>query len=348
MMMCFSSLPPCSARFQLSLPRWFFCWILMLAVFSPSLAFPLGRSTSFQGGSVKSDEKVQKGTSEGSPQAGGDSSPAQQELEKALQEFRVQAEKVSSTATSAGHVNGSRPKTRDYRGNLYEYLRNDALDALPHQVRQANGSKSLLRRNQFGFNLTGPVRIPWLYSSRDNTFFSLTYEGTREKMARSYLANIPTAQQRTGDFSDLVDNAGEPIVIYDPLTTRPNPEFNASLPVSTSNLQYLRDAFPGNRIPLDRMDPVSMQTIGYYPLPNASVGPFLRNNFFVNAAETNTPNGTVLKLDHNVGSRHKLTFNGRLSSGLDGAAPIFENVANPGAPRREVRSRNAEIGRAHV
>src|SRR5262245_34832957 len=88
MMMCFSSLPLCSARFQLSFPRWFFCWILMLAVFSPTLAFPLGRSKSLQGGSVKSDEKVQKGTSEGSSQAGGDSNPAQQELEKALQEFR--------------------------------------------------------------------------------------------------------------------------------------------------------------------------------------------------------------------------------------------------------------------
>ncbi|MCI0723752.1 MAG: hypothetical protein L0338_33055 [Acidobacteria bacterium] len=269
-------------------------------------------------------------------------SAAQQELEKALQEFRVQAERVSSTA---GTANGksSRPKTRDYRGNLYEYLRNDALDALPHQVRQASGSKSVLRRNQFGFNLTGPVRIPWLYHSRDNTFFSATYEGTREKIARPYLANIPTVPQRGGDFSDLVDNAGEPVVIYDPLTTRPNPDFNPVQPVSATNLQYLRDPFPGNRIPLDRMDLIAMRTLSYYPQPNTNVGPFLRNNFFVNAAETNTPNGTVWKLDHNFGTRHKLTWNGRWSSGLDGAAPIFENAANPGAPRRHVRSRSASF-----
>ena len=267
------------------------------------------------------------------------SAEVQEELQKALQEFRIQAERVSSTANGTG----SRPKTRDYHGNLYEYLRNDALDALPHQVRQASGSKSVLRRNQFGFNLTGPVRIPWLHNNRDNTFFSATYEGTREKIARSYLANIPTVQQRDGDFSDLVDNAGEPIVIYDSLTTRPNPDFNPAQPLSTSNLQYLRDAFPGNRIPLERMDPVARRALGYYPNPNASVGPFLRNNFFANAAETNTPNGSVWKLDHNFGSRHKLTFNARLSSGLDGAAPIFENAANPGAPRRQVSSRSASF-----
>jgi hypothetical protein len=70
------------------------------------------------------------------------------------------------------------------------------------------------------------------------------------------------------------------------------------------------------------------------------VGPFLRNNFFVNSGETNTPNGTIWKLDHNQGTRHKITWSGRLSNGLDGNAPIFDNDANPGAPRRRVRSRS--------
>jgi len=346
-MMCVPNPPQPSTHFQQSFfLRWFRCWVLLvLAGFGSTLGFAAGRAKSFQEQQalVRTEEKAQEDKAKDASSASDESNPVQKELEKALQEFRVQAERVTSTAIGTGNGNGSRPKTRDYRGNLYEYLRNEALDALPHQVRQASGSKSVLRRNQFGFNLTGPVRIPWLYNNRDNTFFSATYEGTREKIARPYLANIPTVQQRAGDFSDLVDNAGEPIVIYDPLTTRANPDFNPAQPVSTSNLQYLRDAFPGNRIPLERMDPVALRAIGYYPSPNASVGPFLRNNFFVNAAETNTPNGSVWKLDHNFGSRHKLTLNGRLSSGLDGAAPIFENVANPGAPRREVRSRSGSF-----
>jgi hypothetical protein len=53
-------------------------------------------------------------------------------------------------------------------------------------------------RNQFGFNLTGPVRIPWLYNNRDNTFFSATYEGTRKNCA-PLSGKHSTAQQRTGD-----------------------------------------------------------------------------------------------------------------------------------------------------
>jgi hypothetical protein len=266
----------------------------------------------------------------------------QTELEKALQEYKIQIARVTATA-SGSKGNGLLRQTKDYHGNFFDYLRNDALDALPHQVRQASGTKSILRRNQFGFNLTGPLRIPWLYRGDGKTFFSVTYEGTREKIARPLLSTIPTALQRNGDFSDLVDNAGEPVTIYDPVTTRPNPDFDPSQPVSLSNLEYLRDPFPGNVIPLERMDPVALRSLGYYPLPNTNVGPFLRNNFFVNSAESNTPNGTVWKLDHNIGRRHKLSWNGRFSNGLDGPAPVFDNIANPGTPPRRVRSRSTSF-----
>jgi hypothetical protein len=274
--------------------------------------------------------------------AGSSESSVESVLEQALQEYRVQIDRVTSVEHQ-GQGGRTRSRMEDYHGNFYEYLRNDALDALPHEVRQANGGKSVLRRNQFGFNLTGPVRIPHVYDGRGRTFFSVTYEGTREKISRPNLNTIPTVQQRTGDFSDLVDDAGEPVKIYDALTTRPNPEFDPAQPVSLSNLQYLRDPFPGNIIPRDRLDPVALKAISYYPPPNTNVGPFLRNNFFSNSVETNTPNGTVWKLDQSLGTRHKLSWNGRLSSGLAGAAPLFENAANPGSPPRLVSSRSSGI-----
>ncbi len=267
--------------------------------------------------------------------------PAEEELEKALEEFRIQAERVSSSNLEPSSKVSSR--TKDYHGNLYEYVRNEAFDALPHQVRQAGESKSVLRRNQFGFNLSGPLWIPKLLKKRESTFFSVTYEGTREKIARSRLFNISTTQEQQGDFSDLVDNAGEPITIYDPATTRPNPQFNPQEPVSTTNLQYLRDPFPGNTIPKNRMDPVALNTLPYYPSPNTDVGPFLRNNYFVNAAEINKPNGIVLKIDHSQGQKHKMTFSAGSSSGLREAAPIFNNIANPGTPPRLISSREASF-----
>ena len=95
--------------------------------------------------------------------------PAEEELEKALEEFRIQAERVSSSNLEPSSKVSSR--TKDYHGNLYEYVRNEAFDALPHQVRQAGGTKSVLRRNQFGFNLSGPLWIPKL-SKNVKTRFS--------------------------------------------------------------------------------------------------------------------------------------------------------------------------------
>jgi len=294
-------------------------------------------------GSIENPPKTTSGPDDVKDSAEDQSKTSESELEHALEEYKIQIARITTAMSGATDANGSRHLTRDYHGNFFEYLRNDVLDALPHQVRQADGTKSILRRNQFGFNLTGPLKIPWLWNGDGKTFFSVTYEGTREKIARSHLFDIPTAQQRDGHFSDLVDNAGQPITIYDPVTTRPNPKFDGSQPVSLSNLEYLRDPFPGNVIPAGRIDPVARQALAYYPLPNTNVGPFLRNNFFVNSAETNTPNGTVWKLDHNFGTRHKLSWNGRSSSGLDGAAPVFDNAANPGAPLRQVRSRSSSL-----
>jgi hypothetical protein len=294
-----------------------------------------------QGSTQSSNQPDSRSETKQEP-AGTSNEEVHSKLEKALEEYRTQIGRVT---ISQGRGNGSNgtPRARDYHGNLYEYLRNDALDALPHEVRQANGTKSVLRRNQFGFNLTGPLTIPKLYDGHGKTFFSLTYEGTREKISRPFLSKIPTAQQQRGDFSDLVDDAGQPVTIYDPSTTRPNPSFNPALPVSLNNLEYLRDPFPGNVLPKERIDPVVTRLMPYYALPNTNVGPFLRNNFFANAVETNTPNGIVWKLDHSLGTKHKLGWGGRFSNGLDGAAPVLENAANPGPPARRVRSRSSSF-----
>lgn len=262
---------------------------------------------------------------------------------EALEEYRRQIDQLLTKARSGAAQSDIKSRSSQFHGNFYEYLRNDSLDALPHEVKQAGGEKSILRRNQFGFNITGPVVIPWLLKGDSKTFFSVTYEGTREKMSRSSLLTVPTIQQRTGDFSDLVDSAGIPVTIFDPQTTRPNPVFNPTLAVSTDNLQYLRDPFPGNLIPQERIDAVSQKLMAYYPLPNASVGPFLRNNYFINGAESNTPNGLIWKLDHNIGTRHKLSLGGGYSNGLNGSPPLIENVANPGYPGHSVRARSLSM-----
>jgi hypothetical protein len=159
---------------------------------------------------------------------------------------------------------------------VFENLRNDILDALPHEARQRGAEKSTLRRNQFGFNVAGPVFIPRIFEGKQSTFFSLSYEGVRENVARSYLQTIPTLPERTGDWSSTVDAAGSTLPVYDPLTTRANSNFDPAQAVSVDNLEYIRDAFPGNQIPTSRLDPVAKKALTFYPAPNVAVGPFFQ------------------------------------------------------------------------
>lgn len=255
------------------------------------------------------------------------------ELQKALNEFRIQM----------GHLGGAggarklkaASKQNSLTGRVYENFRNDFLDAVPHEVRQRGGTKSLLRRNQYGFSVSGPVVAPRIYDGRGRTFFSLSFEGTRERVARSALFTVPTDKQRDGDFSDLVDNAGQPVLVYDPATTRPNPNYDPSQPVSASNPQYMRDPFPNNVIPENRIDPVARALVGMYPKSNVSVGPFLSNNYWVNSPFENLADGVIAKLDHRLTEKHQLSANFNHSGGLRKSPEFFPGPANSGSPSYE-------------
>lgn len=266
--------------------------------------------------------------------------PAQaRELQKAVQEFRIQIGQMNS-GTRRARSGGAQD---NFTGRIYEYLRNDALDALPHEVRQRGGTRSLLRRNQFGVSVSGPIRLPFTYDGRGRTFFSFSYEGTRERIARSALFTIPTAQQRNGDFSDLVDTAGQPITIYDPATTRPNPQYDPALPISETNLQYLRDSFPHNIVPVQRLDPVARALLALYPQPNIAVGPFLQNNYWINSPFENQADGIISRVDHTLTGRHQLNFNLSHSDGLRKSPEYYPGPADPGPASYQYKNRSGSL-----
>lgn len=252
------------------------------------------------------------------------------ELQKALQEFRQQVGEINSPDGKSKRI--GRDKQNAFTGRVYEYVRNDLLDAIPHEVRQRGGDKSLLRRNQFGFTASGPVIFPRLYNGRGKTFFSISYEGTRERISRSMLFTVPTEKQRRGDFSDLVDTAGKPVTIYDPATTRLNPHYDPKQPVSAANLQYLRDPFPGNIIPPERIDAVARQLIALYPQPNVAIGPFLQNNYSINSPFANRADGGILRIDHTLSERQRTGVNLNFSRGTRKAPEYFPGPANSGDP----------------
>src|SRR5262249_36248461 len=210
----------------------------------------------------------------------------------AIQEFKVQ---TSAMDASFGRNGGAtvnlvmKSGTNDLHGTLFEFLRNSALDA-KNFFDAPEGKTPPFKLNQFGGSLGGPVR-------RDRTFFFGDYQGTRIRQAQTYLSTVPTEALRRGDFSPYLE-LERPLQIFDPLTTRDNPNFDPSRPESANNPRYLRDAFPGNIIPGQRFNATGRRMADLYPRPNR---PGLVNNFLFNPVRQADTNQFDVRIDHRVG-----------------------------------------------
>ncbi|SPF40441.1 TonB-dependent receptor plug (fragment) [Candidatus Sulfopaludibacter sp. SbA4] len=223
----------------------------------------------------------------------------------AVQEYRVY---TSAYAPEFGRTSGGtvayalRSGSNAVHGSLFEYLRNSDLDADGFNADKAGQPIAAFRRNQFGGTVGGPVVLPRLYHGRDKTFFFVSYEGLRDSAAGSFTGTVPTALERAGNFSQTKDANGNPIVMYDPSTTRLDP----SAPSGTT--RYIRTAFPGNLVPASGINPIAAKLLSYYPMPNeAGVGQSSTNNYFSNAPGTNNNDRIDARLDQRI-SDHQLVY----------------------------------------
>lgn len=169
------------------------------------------------------------------------------------QEFKVLTNAMSAEfgRTAGGIISlVSKSGTNQFHGNLFEFLRNDNFNANDFFANRAGRKVAPLAYNQFGGSLGGPIK-------RNKIFFFTNYEAFFERRAVQSILTSPTLLQRAGDFSDTRTANGNLITIYDPDTTRPNPAGG-----------FLRDAFPGNQIPTNRIDAVGRNALKYYPEPN--------------------------------------------------------------------------------
>ncbi|HEU0176508.1 MAG TPA: TonB-dependent receptor [Blastocatellia bacterium] len=201
--------------------------------------------------------------------------------------------------------------TNEFHGSVYEFLTNEALSArrplsTPFAI-SPRASKALDRKHDYGFSVGGPVRLPWLYDGRNKTFFFFSLERYRNVTRSSGgLVTLPTAAYRQGDFSAAltgrqlgVDILGRPIMenaIYDPLTTRT---------VTVGGKQFVvRDPFPNNVIPRERLDPVALKIQSLIPNPD--------NNALTANWDPRIPNQKFqqipsVKIDHNFNPDSKLS-----------------------------------------
>ncbi len=237
---------------------------------------------------------------------------------ESVAEFRVDtATYAAEFGRAAGGVVNVVTKSggNQFHGVLYEFLRNNHLNANSWQNNRSNIGRSLYQRNEYGVAVGGPIK-------RDRTFFFGNYEATREGNPIEFLSTVPTAEQRRGDFSRTLDGSGRPITIYDPLTTRPDPSQPG---------KYIRDAFPGNVIPGNRINPISQKVAGFWPAANRQgEGPTLFNNYFRTGKRPTNADTWVIKIDHNISDKHRLfaRFLGRQSKSFS-TGLAEENLAFP-------------------
>ncbi|MBL8215326.1 MAG: TonB-dependent receptor, partial [Bryobacterales bacterium] len=182
---------------------------------------------------------------------------------ESLEEFNVE---ISNYKAELGRSGGgyvqmtTKSGTNELHGSLYNFLRNDRLDARNFFA----SSKPALRYNQFGASAGGPIR-------KDRTFLFANYEGLRIRRQQTILASVPTRAEIAGDFTGLA-------TVRDPLTGSP---------------------FPNNIIPASRLDPVGTAIANLYPQPNVAGARSRNNNFRANQPLRTNTEVAVARVDHN-------------------------------------------------
>jgi carboxypeptidase family protein len=232
---------------------------------------------------------------------------------ESLTEFKVTTSTVPAEfgRTSGGVESfATRSGTNLYHGTAYDIFRNEALNANSWFNNLQGKPRNLDRKNDYGGTFGGPVWIPKLYNGRDKTFFFFSYEQYRQTQGSTITSTVPTAAERTGDFSSLLggpllDAQQHPILnpcdnnnpilqgqIFDPSTT------------ATVGGVQCRKPFAGNQIPT--ISAVAQNILNLIPQPtnpNAS-----QNNFILVSSQPVLSTTMSVRVDQNLGQKHKIFF----------------------------------------
>lgn len=234
----------------------------------------------------------------------------------AIQEFRI----LTQTAPAEyGGTSGAtttvvtRSGGNNFHGNVYEFLRNDRLDARNFLA----SAVEPLKQNQFGATIGGPIR-------KNKDFFFAYYEGFRNRQGVTQSATVPSDAQRNGDFSGM----------RDPQTGQPIPLIN----------YFSGERFPNDQIPLPAQDPVARRLVQFYPRANG--GP---NLYVTTQTMHNTADQGGVRLDHTFSDRDQLSFRyaRSVSSNIDPLSIAGANV--PGFPVGEdIGTQSVALSETHL
>ena len=273
---------------------------------------------------------------------------------EAVSSFKIQTNSFTAqTGFSTGNVINIETKsgTSKFHGDIFEFLRNSKLDANEFFNDYNNSPKLHFTRNQFGGSAGGPVYIPKLYEQRDKTFIFGVYEGLRQSSPVNNTFTVPTAQMKTGDFSQLLTGAlvtNNGALVLDPFgnTIQVNQLFNpytgrvltngtldptvgkvVSCPGGTPTCYY-RSPFPNNNI-ASAINPVGAKLISYYPTPNIGG---TSNNLFASASAPDTSDEYLIRVDHNLSAATRIYFRFASKHEQKTNSPTYYGADDPGGP----------------
>ncbi|HYZ83170.1 MAG TPA: TonB-dependent receptor [Bryobacteraceae bacterium] len=235
----------------------------------------------------------------------------------ATQEFKIIQNLYDSQygRTGGGVINvTTKSGTNELHGTAYDFIRRYQLDAnsfsqnasgLPRYARDPVTGANLGGRklDQWGGVLNGPIVLPKLYNGKDRTFFMFGVEQYDESTPSPGIVSVPSLAERNGDFS----RTG--LQIFDPFSTRLNPSFNSAAAESATNPRYIRDPFPNNIIPTNRLNPAGLAIARSFPEPNTGAADARFNNYNVGPnLSADTFRNWIGRVDHSIGPSQRLFF----------------------------------------
>lgn len=283
----------------------------------------------------------------------------------AVQEFKVQTSDFSAEfgRSGAAVLNATiKSGTNGFHGDVWEFFRNDKLDAADFFENAHSISKGELRQNQFGFTAGGPVVIPKVFNGKNKVFFFGDYEGLRRVQGTVLTGSVPSvAESSSGytNFQDIIaaqsgtqtDALGRTMpvgTILDPATTRQiSPGVFVRDPFGTCGSAPAGFAFTVagcglNIIPAGRLDPNAIKLLNLYPGPTTNATNSLFSNFASSPHLFEHRNSFDARMDFNFNEKNQMFFRFSLADDPQFIPGIFGGVADGGGFQQGNQTANAQ------
>jgi hypothetical protein len=282
-----------------------------------------GASFSVAGAPTQSNEVLINGV----PDTTWDKRLAYSPPQDAVREVSVHAFESDAAYghTGGGVVNQiTKSGTNGFHGSLYEFNQVSKLYA-NYFFNNATGTpRTNANFNQYGMSAGGPVFLPKIYNGKNKVFWFFAFEKLKDSdptnatvEGGSAFTTVPTAAERTGNFSALlaVPGTGSSYQLYDPASGTLN------------GTTITRAPIPNNIIPTSRLNPIALDYLKLFPMPNIVGQVNGENNYGIAVADFDTYSNELGRLDFNISDKNRLSFDFRHNDRLQHKNLYFNNPA---------------------